>query len=341
MTTLLAEPTTPTLACHFDTAVPGPGAAPAGTAVLGRTAYVRRAPGTSLHDGAPLLGTCLAAPGLPEFTEVWTTLREVRPGREGALVYAEDGEYLFCATRVEEQGTYRDAVHATYDAALGLAHRLGYGELVRMWNFVGAVTGHNAEGTENYRDFCEGRARAFESWGDRIAGMPAATAVGALRPGIDISFLACRPGRTTHLENPRQIPAYRYAERYGPKPPSFARATHLAEPGGGRGTVFVSGTASIIGEDTVHPGDAGRQCEVTFANIEALVSRENLARHGIDSGFGLRDLGSVKVYVRDAADLPVVRSKCQEAFGDRADIAYVRTDICRPELLVEIEGVCR
>lgn len=341
MPALLAEPLTSALTCHFDTPADGRAAAPPGAGVLGRTAYARRTPGPSLQDGAPLLATSLAAPGLPEFTEVWTTRREARPGREGSLVYAEDGDHLFCATRVEEQPTYRDAVHAAYDAALGLAHRLGYGELVRMWNFVGAVTGRSAEGTENYRDFCEGRARAFDTWAGRIGGMPAATAVGALRPGIDIYFLACRPGRTTHLENPRQIPAYRYAERYGPKPPSFARATHLAEPGGGRGTVFVSGTASIIGEDTVHRGDVGRQCDVTFANIEALVSAENLARHGVDSGFELRDLGSIKVYVRDAADLPLVRAKCAAAFGDRRDIAYVRTDICRPELLVEIEGVCR
>ncbi|MER5860732.1 FkbO/Hyg5 family chorismatase [Streptomyces sp. NPDC059688] len=313
----------------------------AGRHVLGRVTYGHGGRPPQLHDGAPLARMAMAAADDERITEVWTTDRPVRHGRDGGLVYAEDGEHFLCAVRIEEQDVYRDTVRAVYEAAFTLMWRLGYTELLRMWNLVGAITGRNGEGMENYQDFCVGRAQAFESWSGRIPGMPAATGIGSLRPGIDLYFLACRDGRARHLENPRQTPAHRYPDRYGPKSPSFARATLLEPADGSRPVLYVSGTASIIGDDTVHPGDVERQCAVTLANIQALVAPDNLRRHGLAGGFRLADLDCVKVYVRDAEDLPAVRAHCAKALGAGPDIAFFNVDVCRPDLLVEIEGICR
>ncbi|MGW4271645.1 FkbO/Hyg5 family chorismatase [Streptomyces seoulensis] len=313
----------------------------AGRHVLGRVTYGHGGRQPQLHRGAPLARIAMATAGEERITEVWTTSRPVRHGRDGDLVYAEDGEHVLCAVRIEEQGVYRDRVRAVYEAAFTLMRRLGYPELLRMWNLVGDITGPNGEGMENYRDFCVGRAQAFESWSGRIAGMPAATGIGSLRPGIDLYFLACRNGRARHLENPRQTPAHRYPDRYGPRPPSFARATVAESADGSRPVLYVSGTASIVGDDTVHRGDVERQCAVTLANIEALVAPENLRRHGLAGGFRLTDLDCVKVYVRDAGDLPAVRAHCRGALGAGRDVAFFNVDVCRPDLLVEIEGICR
>lgn len=280
--------------------------------------------------------------GADPFAEVWYTDRPVRSGSLGNLVYAEDGEYLFCAARVGERGVYRDAVRATYGEAFKLISRLGYATIFRMWNLVGHITRANAEGMENYRDFCIGRAEAFEEWSSRIGRMPAATGIGSLSGGVDFYFLACREGDVQHLENPRQTPAYKYPTQYGPKSPSFARATYLrphGRPAGG--AVYVSGTASIIGDKTAHPAGIAGQCDVTLGNIEELIGRDNLRRHGIDDGYQLKDLDYVKVYVRDAEHLPIVRATCAGAFPGHANIVYLNVDVCRPDLLVEIEGICR
>jgi chorismate lyase / 3-hydroxybenzoate synthase len=193
---------------------------------------------------------------------------------------------------------------------------------------------------QNYRDFVMGRSMAFEEWAHRFEGMPAATGVGASSGGIDLYFLATRTGDVVHLENPRQTPAHRYPQRYGPRSPSFARATYLQPAAGSPGTLFVSGTASILGDATESVGDIKGQCDVTIDNLEVLISRENLESHGVDDGFGLTDLDSLKVYVRDAEDLPIVVERCQAAFADRAQISFLVADICRPDLLVEIEGIC-
>lgn len=341
----VTHPGAPTMTAALDCFFVRPGdderARTTGRHVLGRVTYGHGGRPPMLHDGAPLVRIAMAGDATERITEVWTSDRPVRSGREGGLVYSEDGEHFLCAVRIDERGVYRDTVRAVYENAFTLMWRLGYTELLRMWNMVGAITEANAEGMENYRDFCVGRAEAFETWSGRVGSMPAATGIGSLRPGIDLYFLACRPGRARHLENPRQTPAHQYPTRYGPKSPSFARATVL-EPGSGtRSALYVSGTASIIGDDTVHPDDVERQCDVTLANIEVLISSENLRRHGIADGFGLADLDCVKVYVRDAEHLPAVRARCAEAFRSGTDLAFFHVDVCRPDLLVEIEGICR
>ncbi|MFD0649055.1 hypothetical protein ACFQ2Y_10805 [Streptomyces malaysiensis subsp. malaysiensis] len=137
------------------------------------------------------------------------------------------------------------------------------------------------------------------------------------------------------------MPAYHYPKRYGPRAPRFARATYLpsrAADGGG-GQVFVSGTASVLGHETAHEGDLVKQCRLALENIELVISGGNLAAHGISAGHGLMALRNIKVYVRRAEDVPAVREICREAFSPDADIVYLTVDVCRSDLLVEIEGV--
>ncbi len=341
VTVLHTVPRATTLDCVFDTPSGEDRDVLAGRHVLARIVYGHQGGQPTLYQGSPRLDVHMMAESAVPFTEAWVTDRPVRSGLQDNLVYAEDGEHFFCAVRIEESGVYREAVHAAYGAALRMAWQQGYTDLFRMWNLVGDITGDNAEGTEIYQDFCAGRALAFEEWSEHFEGIPAATGIGSLGTGIDLYFLACRPGRTTHLENPRQTPAHRYPDRYGTLSPSFARGTHLASEGYGTGALYVSGTASILGDDTVHPGDIERQLDVTLANIEALVSGENLRQHAVDAGYGLTELDNVKVYVRDAEHLPAVRARCAEVFSGAADVVFLNVGICRPDLLVEMEGICR
>lgn len=212
------------------------------------------------------------------FVEVWTTGRPVHAGRRAGLAYGHDGEFAFCAGRLPPAGRYAATVRAAYLDAFHLLRELGYPYLLRMWNYIGGINEPNAEGLETYRDFCRGRAEAFDHSPLPSDRMPAGTAVGALRPGIDFYLIAWRRDGHVAVENALQIPAYSYPERYGPRSPSFARAVHLPDGGG----MLVSGTASILGHETVDAGDAAAQCRTTLANLAALVDPANLARHGIE-----------------------------------------------------------
>ncbi len=307
--------------------------------VLGRVVLGGRTLPPALHDGVPVVQVHMASPGFDSATEVWTTDRPALGGEHQGLTYAHDGEYFFCAGTIAPSGTYRDQARAIYDAAFRLTDELGYRHIFRMWNFIGDLNADNAEGLEVYRDFCVGRAEAFEARPDRVDCMPAATGIGSRSPGVSFYFLASRTGEVEHFENPLQVPAYRYPVQYGPKPPSFARATRLIPEGSGRGAVYVSGTASITGHTTRHAGDITAQCALSLDNIRELIGPNHTARSGPPGGWELKDLRWVKAYVRHEEHLPAVRAACAEAFPPETEVVYLNVDICRSDLLVEIEGV--
>jgi len=272
------------------------------------------------------------------FTELWETTGPVTAGRYADLQYSHDGEHLFCAGRIDRAPRYADAVRRMYGDAFRLIDDLGYPHAFRIWNFVSDINGVNDDGLEVYRDFCIGRAEAVDRWATDSL-MPAATGVGAHGGGIVFYLLATRSIRPVHLENPGQVPAYHYPAEHGPRAPSFARATYLARPDGAPGALYVSGTSSIHGHRTVHRGDLDHQVACALDNIDRLVGRGNLAAHGLAGGYSVADLRHVKVYVRRAEDLERVRTLCRDAFAPQADVRFLHADICRADLLVEIEGV--
>ncbi|WP_158845828.1 FkbO/Hyg5 family chorismatase [Saccharothrix deserti] len=309
-----------------------------GHTVLGAVRYTTRAGPPRWEHGRPVLPLHMVRPGEPEMVEVWSTEdRPVETGEYRGLHYAHDGEVLFCAGHISPSADCGDATREAYLAAFDLVERLGYRNVFRMWNMIDGITDRSAYGTEVYADFCVGRGRAFD---ERGHDMPASTGIGALGGGVSFYFLAHRSRAAVHLENPLQVPAHEYPRQYGPRPPSFARGTYLApEPGRDRGTLYVSGTASILDHATVSPGDVVRQCQVTLANIAALIGADNLARHGIDGGYALDDLRAIKVYVKRPEDVPTVTRLCRDEFSRRVDVAVFTVDVCRPDLLVEIEGI--
>ena len=104
-------------------------------------------------------------------------------------------------------------------------------------------------------------------------------------------------------------------------------------------TTLVSGTASIVEAKTVHIGDVERQTEQTIENIERLIAEENFARHNMPGvGATLADIAKLRVYVKHAEDYEKCRNIVEAKLPDIPAI-YLHADVCRPDLLVEIEAV--
>ncbi len=139
------------------------------------------------------------------------------------------------------------------------------------------------------------------------------------------------------LENLRQTSAYAYDSDRGSNNPKFSRAVALSC--GVYATIFISGTASIVESDPRHPGDVVAQTHETLDNIAALISEDNLHRHGLPGlGTSLEGLGLARVYLKRPADYAAAQAVCQQRLGNLPAI-YAVADVCRPELLVEIEGI--
>ena len=110
---------------------------------------------------------------------------------------------------------------------------------------------------------------------------------------------------------------------------TFERATRMIY--GDRSHYYISGTASIDKEGNIlFLNDVGRQTERIADNIEALLAE----------GEGtLADLKHAVVYLRDAADYPIVKAVVERRFSANTGFIYVRGPVCRPGWLVEIEGI--
>lgn len=311
--------------------------------VLGVISHDTAADDPAVDSGHPILRVHTARGENMSFQEVWSSDRPVQSGYREGLCWGYDGEVLFVAGRIAPVARYTAATRDAYQAALRLADDFDCRHLVRMWNYVSDINVDNTDGLEIYRDFCRGRAEAFDAAPFAVE-LPAATGVGAVSGGIGFYLLAAREVHRVNLENPRQTPAFWYPLRYGPRSPSFPRATVLrseetvAEKSSA-GKIFVSGTASVRGCETVHAGDIRGQCAETFENLAALLDLSNLKKCGLRQGYPLADMTDLKVYVRNADDIDIVQKLCAEQFSPTATIAFLNIDLCRSDLLVEIEGI--
>ncbi|HEV7765492.1 MAG TPA: Rid family hydrolase, partial [Thermoanaerobaculia bacterium] len=248
-------------------------------------------------------------------------LRPLGPGPHVEVWDSGDG-LRFGSVVVEETEPLESLSRKVYARLIEDARDAGYPYFVRMWNFVGGINEHDA-GRERYQLFCAGRHDAFVAAGyHHDVDLPAASAVGMRGRGLVTYFLAARePG--VQVENPRQVAAYRYPPQYGPKSPSFSRATVWQD------RVFVSGTSSVIGHETMHHEDVAAQLEETLRNIEIVLAQ---------TGRTLANVISAKTYIRREGDYALV---AQRLNGVLPSNVFLEAEICRTDLLLEIECVAR
>ncbi len=218
---------------------------------------------------------------------------------------------------------------------------------VRFWNLVPDIRARAEDGIDRYMLFNAGRLVAFHNWfgAEKTFNDFIATSTGVGHKGRDlvIDVLAAnRPG--VHLQNPRQNRPSSYSCRYGPFPPCFARAT-LTHWHSGEIRLLIGGTASVRGEESVHEGELRGQTEETFSNLASIVRASIQASRGPTPEIEDLELfdafESLRVYFPEQYLIEEIRHLVEQRIGHLDDIEYLQADICRPELLIEIEGVVR
>jgi len=222
-------------------------------------------------------------------------------------------------------------------------------QVVRTWLYLGDIVGPEGE-TQRYKELNRARTDFYEDvefLADRLPDKidwpvyPASTGIGTDGKDVLMSSIAVSTDREdvvmVPLENPQQTSAFDYREHYSPRSPKFCRAMAVAV--GDAATIFISGTASITDSETRYIDDAPGQTGQTLDNIEALISADNFKSHDMPKlGATLDDLAVVRVYVKRQEDYPAIKAICDERLGEVPAI-YTIADVCRPDLLVEIEGV--
>ncbi len=216
------------------------------------------------------------------------------------------------------------------------------GDIVRQWNYIGNIVGCR-DGKQNYQEFNDARSRYYakSEWHN---GYPAATGIGSV-DGIIVGGIAFKRANgegVYPIDNPLQVAAHIYSksvlidedENAVKSTPKFERAKLIESAGGAY--CFVSGTAAIRGEESVDPTSAREQTIKTIENIEYLVSPENLERFG-SKPYEMK-YAFLHIFIKHAEDYAEVRAVVEEHYPQVAAI-YSLADVCRSELLVEIEGI--
>jgi len=272
----------------------------------------------------------------PPLAEVWTSTLPVTYHQADGLYCAMNDEVLFGALQLEESpSTMLDTVtYTAYRRLLVQARALGYPHLLRMWNYFPHIN-LESDGLERYQRFCAGRHQALaEDLCDFPLTLPAGTAVGTMSGPLKIHFLAARqPG--IHVENPRQVSAYEYPSVYGPRSPSFARASLRHSVSGSH--LLIAGTASVVGHASVHVGDPYKQTLEIIHNLNALLTHTEQL-HGITRGQWYGQ-ALFKIYIRHPEHFATIRDILKEQLPSHTQVLYLQGEMCRSELLLEVEGI--
>lgn len=219
-------------------------------------------------------------------------------------------------------------------------------DIVRQWNYIEHITSLGDCG-QNYQQFNNIRSTFYDKvqWAN---GYPAATGIGTQWGGVvvELDAIRCSSGecgsglKIVALNNSLQIAAHEYSKNVllGGKElatPKFERGKAVVC--GDIAMLYVSGTAAIRGELSLRGVGIKEQTLATLENIEYLISTENLDKHGVH---GVREpkIAMLRVYLKHRSDYLQARGVIEELYA-RIPALYVLSDVCREELLVEIESV--
>jgi enamine deaminase RidA (YjgF/YER057c/UK114 family) len=213
------------------------------------------------------------------------------------------------------------------NVGLGLrAHGFKYPQVVRTWIYVARLLDWygdlNRVRTAHYRQAGLG--------GEGGPAFPASTGIQGRTDGeecvMDVLALDSNgPHRAAALpirRSPRQDSSFNYGS-------AFSRGMVLGIEG--RRTVHVSGTASINAAGaSVHVGDAEMQSVETLLCLAAILEEQ---------GGGLANIASATLFCKDRAAGEAWRRMSRLLQVPAFPKVCVLADVCRPDLLVEMEAV--
>ena len=263
------------------------------------------------------------------------------------------GEKLVIANGIGKNNHVKsitEKAEKVFEVMEGILHQedLEFSHIFRQWNYIEDITLVEADdrNSQHYQQFNNVRS-AFYSRASFSQGYPAATGIGTSAGGVMVSFFAASQvgHQIFSIENPLQKAAFNYtdnvlvgnAEYRGSDKctPKFSRAKWVESANSIQ--VFISGTASIREETTVGENDIARQTEITLDNIEELIGKETFTSLG-KTVAELPRIEFIRVYIKYPQDYQQVKSICEDRLPGIPGI-YVVSDICRKNLLVEIEAL--
>jgi enamine deaminase RidA (YjgF/YER057c/UK114 family) len=247
-------------------------------------------------------------------------------GRVVGSVYS-DGSARHCMvgdlgsrTRAFSRGEQTKQTIEELEDALALAG-FSLADTVRTWFYLDDILAW-------YDEFNRARTEIYSRIKFRTGSLPASTGIGARNSaGTDLALAAWavqpldNDAHAKEVGSPLQCPAPAYGS-------SFSRAMEISSPAGRR--LLISGTASIApGGETSWKDDPRRQVELTMEVVEAILQSRN---------FSFSDVSRATAYFRRRADAWAFAEWCSKKGHTALPVVVVYCDVCRDDLLFELEA---
>lgn len=280
----------------------------------------------------------------PACQERWVVADQVQTSSVSATGWQLQHRYnqhLACTWlrfEVPTNGDYGERMRWAYTEMLGHLRNSNHQQLLKIWHYLPEIN-TGAGDAEHYRHFCLGREQALTQLAVPRP-MPAATAIGIpADPEQQTSgsvaavfYWLSSTLAPVNIENPRQTSAWEYPIQYGPASPNFSRASRL-DLDARNSLLLLSGTASVTGHATAYPDDCAAQTDEMLLNLHSLVTAAGMPYHP--------EKLCLRIYLRRPADWPLVLGKMQAAGFRQQQLQALHGDICRRDLLVELDGFTR
>jgi enamine deaminase RidA (YjgF/YER057c/UK114 family) len=197
---------------------------------------------------------------------------------------------------------------------------MSFGNIVRTWLYLDDILSW-------YDEFNKVRTAFFNEKKVFDGIVPASTGIGVGNPdgaAVVADALAIKPKtdrvQIHALPSPLQCPALDYGS-------SFSRAIEIVLPDIRR--IYVSGTASIEPDGkTAHIDDIEGQVCLTMEVVRAILQSRDM---------DWSDVNRAIAYFKHWEDIPVLDCYCKQRGLSAVPIAVSHADICRDDLLFEIE----
>lgn len=202
--------------------------------------------------------------------------------------------------------------------------------IIRQWNYIEQITGFDGT-NQHYQMFNNVRSNFYNQaiW---TTGYPAATGIGTNLGGVLVDIDAAvftRPECfTTPIDNKLQVTAHAYSSQVlevaheQKATPKFERAKSMTF--NDQKLIYISGTAAIRGEESLSGAGLEQQLHITMENIAQLT--------------GNADIKMLRVYLKEKSHYQEA-SELLNKYRLNIPISYMCADVCRDELLIEIEGI--
>jgi enamine deaminase RidA (YjgF/YER057c/UK114 family) len=249
------------------------------------------------------------------------------------LLENPEGRFLFAggfqsdiSTSIEQQSV---EVFCQIEELLKLEH-FPIHSIIRQWNYIEQISCFS-DGNQHYQSFNNARSDFYakDLW---PSGYPAATGIGTNLGGVLVDLDAAvftSPGTfVAAIDNPLQTAAHAYSEKVleanhtKKETPKFERAKSLTSDN--RRLVYISGTAAIRGEESLKEAGLEHQLHITMENITRLTGKAQLIM--------------LRVYLKNKTDYASAERLINE-YNLFIPVSYMCADVCRDELLIEIEGI--